>query len=526
MKLEKTFYMDAMRNYMILKGPEGEAKNGYQYRILSANTIERMLPCSVRFIDNTCLLYYDVTSMQALSVLYETRKIGFAALREILTGLMIAQEKLAAFLLDSRRMVYDPECIFYDFDKKEYQFAYYPEDLEGNDCGRLYSFIAEHVDTFDEPAVTVAYELTDVAMAQDGFLLTEKYLHRLLVGTEYRTETGTGTGQLPHREENNTVSAQEAQPQPQKSATRAEKWQAAMSSSAAAAASPKPNRKGEMRSGIAGSRETLQNGGIRIVAAGAFSVGMILFVLRYALKTAGQTDSMFRTVIVASMTVSVLLYLYSLAGSLMSALHTDLQHTEFRYAGRGEAGGSRNGSIRGYAGSARSMRNQDAAAEEEDEEEARYAKLRELEMEFGAGSMGSMDERPLKDRTAAAGSITEATAGATVSTFTATAEEEPGSDGKVLRLYGLGDARKYHIHLDELPLTVGSMREFSDVSLADSTVSRLHVRFFEDGGEVFMTDLNSLYGTSLNGERLEPNETVKILPQDEIRIGRLEFRCR
>ena len=33
-----------------------------------------------------------------------------------------------------------------------------------------------------------------------------------------------------------------------------------------------------------------------------------MFVLRYILKTAGQTDSMFRTVIVASMTVSVLLY--------------------------------------------------------------------------------------------------------------------------------------------------------------------------------------------------------------------------
>ncbi len=505
MKLEKTFYMDSMRNYMILKGPEGEAKSGYQYRILSANTIERMLPCSVRYIDNTCLLYYDVTSMQALSVLYESRKIGFAALREILTGLMIAQEKLAAFLLDSRRMIYDPECIFYDFDRRQYQFAYYPEDLEGNDCGRLYSFIAEHVDTYDEPAVTAAYELTDVAMAQDGFLLTEKYLHRLLGGTEYSTEAEGFT--MPRHEAD---SAPVRETQPQKPVTRADKWKSVMESSAAAASPPKQNKKKETRSADPAGRDTLQSGGIRILAAGAFAAGMVMFVLRYVLKTAGQTDSMFRTVIVASMTVSVLLYLYSLAGSFLSALH----------AGFGDTGDAGGGIPRAAAGSARSGRYSAAqAAEEEDAEEACYAKLRELEMEFGAGAV---DEAPLKGRFAAAG---DADASAT-DAFGSTAEEEYGSGRKVLRLYGLGDARKYHIHLDELPLTVGSMREFADTALDDSTVSRLHVRFFEEGGEVCMTDLNSLYGTCLNGERLEPNETVKILPQDEIRIGRLEFRCR
>ena len=494
MKLEKTFYMDSMRNYMIIKGPEGEAKSGYQYRILSANTIERMLPCSVRYIDNTCLLYYDVTSMQALSVLYESRKIGFAALREILTGLMIAQEKLAAFLLDSRRMVYDPECIFYDFDRKQYQFAYYPEDLEGNDCGRLYSFIAEHVDTYDEPAVTAAYELTDVAMAQDGFLLTEKYLHRLLGGTEYSTEAEAST--MPRQE---TDPAPVRETQPQKPVTRADKWKSVMESNAAAASPPKQNKKKETRSPEPAGRDTLQSGGIRIIAAGAFAAGMVMFVLRYVLKTAGQTDSMFRTVIVASMTVSVLLYLYSLAGSLLSALH----------AGFGDIGGAADGGDSILRGT----------AEEGDAEEARYAKLRELEMEFGAGAV---DEVPLRNRTAAAGGADAAAAAAVGDTV----EEECGSGRKVLRLYGLGDARKYHIHLDELPLTVGSMREFADTALDDSTVSRLHVRFFEEGGEVCMTDLNSLYGTCLNGERLEPNETVKILPQDEIRIGRLEFRCR
>ena len=73
MKLEKTFYTDSMKSYMILKGPADEKNPGYQYRMLSANTIGRMLSCSVRFIDNTCLFYYDVTSMQSMAVLYECR---------------------------------------------------------------------------------------------------------------------------------------------------------------------------------------------------------------------------------------------------------------------------------------------------------------------------------------------------------------------------------------------------------------------------------------------------------------------
>lgn len=498
MKLEKTFYSDSMRNFMILKGPEGQAKSGYQYRILSANTIERMLPCSVRFIDDTCLLYYDVTSMQAISVLFECRRIGFAALRELLTGLLIAQEKLAGYLLDARRMIYDPECIFYDFERKQYLFAYYPEDLEGNDCGNFYSFIAEHIDTYDEKAVTAAYELTDVAMAQDGFLLTEKYLHRLTGG-----ESGTAGEDGPR--------------------SREEKWEAALGEGRSEDASAFREQKGGQQAELSGGRDTSRNtalrsdpadgrkengdpGMIRIAAAGAFAAGMVMFVLRYVLKTAGKTDSMFRTVIVTSMTVSVLLYLYSLAGSFLAAMHAEIQH-----AGFGEL--ERNHSRRRLrAGSRRRDRAVQEAAEQEEERERRHARLAELETEFGVRRESEMEYSPDHFPEYAADRPVERTV------------EETGR--KVLRLYGIGEARKHHIHLDELPCTVGSMREFSDIAIDDSTVSRLHVRFFEKDGEVHMTDLNSLYGTCLNGERLEPNETAKLLPHDEIRIGRLEFRCR
>ena len=449
MKLEKTFYTDSMKSYMILKGPAEEKNPGYQYRMLSANTIGKMLSCSVRFIDNTCLFYYDVTSMQSLAVLYECRGMDRAAVRELLYGVLGAQRKLASFLLDARRMIFDPECIFYDFEKKEYLFAYYPEDLDGNDCSVLYTYLSEHADPLDEPAVRIAYELSDIAMAQDGFLLTESYLDSLVL----------------------RAAGQEAE--------TPEKTEAA---AAATPEIPEVNEQPEPQEIIRERRPVRQPEGMRnlgglsgIAAAGIFTAGMILFVLRLALKTEGQTDSLIRSAVVSLMMTSVILFLYSLA--------------------------------RCFKEDTAAVMKEAAYSDEAARRKAQRDRREELLIEFGAGPeepayRGAEDhnrEKSSEDRVRAA-------------------DEE-----HKCRLYGLGSARRYHIHLDELPCTVGSLAQFSDVVLDDQSISPLHVRFMKDGEGISLMDLNSMFGTYLNGERAEPGARLKLEPFDEIRIGRLEF---
>ncbi len=101
------------------------------------------------------------------------------------------------------------------------------------------------------------------------------------------------------------------------------------------------------------------------------------------------------------------------------------------------------------------------------------------------------------------------------------AAKEPEGPGK---LYGQGSARRYRVDLENLPCTVGTLKGFCDLLIADPSVSGLHTRFFEDEeGKICMEDLNSTAGTFLNGRRLIPKESVVIMRGDEVKIGEIVF---
>lgn len=91
------------------------------------------------------------------------------------------------------------------------------------------------------------------------------------------------------------------------------------------------------------------------------------------------------------------------------------------------------------------------------------------------------------------------------------------------KLYGIGKFRQLKIFLDRLPCTVGKDKTLVNHIISDSSVSRMHVRFSEEGGSLWMQDLNSTNGTYHNGLRLRPNEKVMLEPEDEVGLGRVQF---
>lgn len=52
-------------------------------------------------------------------------------------------------------------------------------------------------------------------------------------------------------------------------------------------------------------------------------------------------------------------------------------------------------------------------------------------------------------------------------------------------------------------------------------VSRRHAQIYAFNGKLFIEDLNSSNGTSLNGEELEPNKPHRLRDGDEIMLGRM-----
>lgn len=91
------------------------------------------------------------------------------------------------------------------------------------------------------------------------------------------------------------------------------------------------------------------------------------------------------------------------------------------------------------------------------------------------------------------------------------------------KLYGLGKNKSSRITLNEFPYTIGMNKEFSDFQLTDHSVSRVHARFFLEEDEVILMDLNSTNGTYHNGLRLQPDQKVRLEPEDEVGFGKVMF---
>lgn len=94
------------------------------------------------------------------------------------------------------------------------------------------------------------------------------------------------------------------------------------------------------------------------------------------------------------------------------------------------------------------------------------------------------------------------------------------------RLYSIGKKNHGTIELQKFPFTIGKKEGAVDAVLADTSVSRMHARFFQQDCTLYLEDLNSTNGTYKNGMLLAPHEKVEVLPEDEIRFGKLSFLYR
>ncbi len=95
----------------------------------------------------------------------------------------------------------------------------------------------------------------------------------------------------------------------------------------------------------------------------------------------------------------------------------------------------------------------------------------------------------------------------------------------VHKLYSLEEDRT-NISLECLPMVIGKLSSCADAIIKDATVSRVHARIFSKDGDTFIQDLNSKNGTYVNGRRLLPNESIAIIPEDELTFGKRKFSYR
>ena len=107
-----------------------------------------------------------------------------------------------------------------------------------------------------------------------------------------------------------------------------------------------------------------------------------------------------------------------------------------------------------------------------------------------------------------------------VTVFLAGKADEPRRE----RILISQDLSRYDtININRMPFVVGKIDTTCDFCIDNPVISRVHARFEEQTGTIYLTDCDSTNGTYINGIRMEPNRRYPIREGDEIAMADLKY---
>lgn len=144
-------------NYERILLDEKPEEKRYQYCILNRGGIKGLLPCSLRYINGSAYLYYDISSKQNVAQLYGNRCVTRAWIVDFFWNMRRIRMELERFLLDSKNILWFPEQIFQDLESNVFSFLYVPYYEGESGILKLMDFLIDRMDYEDEKLVECVY---------------------------------------------------------------------------------------------------------------------------------------------------------------------------------------------------------------------------------------------------------------------------------------------------------------------------------------------------------------------------------
>lgn len=191
--MKAEYKRDMNHNYLILYGEKDINTDSYQVRMLVGNIIPSLLKCRIQGVDGKFMMYFDITSKQAVSTLYEEKKLGNEDLRLIFGGFVRVMEEAAEYLINPAQLVLKPQYIFADCEKKELFFCLMPgydKDIK-EQFQLLTEYILPKIDHEDSEAVILGYGVYRRTMENSFHLehIKEELYRKQNNKEEIKTET-------------------------------------------------------------------------------------------------------------------------------------------------------------------------------------------------------------------------------------------------------------------------------------------------------------------------------------------------
>lgn len=427
------FVNDLCSNYLTIPY-EGE-ENGFSLRMMTENVANTFLPLELRRLDGEIFLYYNISGMQNMEILYGEKPIERKIFHTFMWQLHEAIEESGELFLPGDGICLEPSALFWDLGSGRWKFIYIPEGEKRMDRGlqrereALAEFLVAHIDYDDKDLMETVYRFYEEICA--GKIYPDLFGKNMVSADIGKTLEEDRVEEVEMAEEEEDSD-----------------WDREISVLEA----------GETE-GVCPIEKRHGTGKMKLIAgvllcaslAGTFAVGRFI-------------PDMF------------------LPGGLVCALFAAFFIFTVLKKGSGDKG---------------------ADCVPEDDIPAKW------DGEFYG--MEGRPERFREERKAEEGGTEEKTV------FMDIKKEQER------KLYGIGKFRQQNIMLNKLPCVVGKDKTMVNHRISDTSVSRMHARFFAKDDAVWMQDLNSTNGTYHNGLRLRPNEEVMLEAEDEIGFGKVEF---
>lgn len=149
------------RNYMVIKGEEGQLQPDYEMRMLAGNEIQGFMKLHISRVDCHLEYYYDISSMQPLDRLYQKRKMGIEEIRMLFFSLQRQMEQMTPYLLECSHLVLEPAYIYVKPQSFQLRFCYHSDMQQDfqQSLQKLMQFVLEKLNHENADGVMAVYQM-------------------------------------------------------------------------------------------------------------------------------------------------------------------------------------------------------------------------------------------------------------------------------------------------------------------------------------------------------------------------------
>lgn len=478
--MKAEYKRDMYRNYLVVL-PDEKQLPGYEVEMLQSNRIKGFLTMQIKSIDGQNFYYYDVSSLQPCSEIYQKAKLSRKQIMELAEEIIETVEKGKEFLLTEDNFVLDPKYLYINPGNFKVSLCYHPgygKEIAGQ-LNSLFEFILDRADYREEGAVLLAYGLYKQSRSKAASVSELKVF--LKEESLSRQEKQAGKQEKIKPEEPRLPVEQKAWEinRVQEGGERKKSGQQKQVTKPEQEVEEKSGRKLEKQP-ESGSNKLSKE--ISVLCTGAvFSGIFILFLLyRFGVFT-NPLGGQFETT------------RFSLFCLLIASIEASVLHVWH------------------------SMKNR----------QLKKQVGNELNTSKGNTILGVGADRP-NAREAFSGPVIykydiEVAELSSIENTTLLLKESDVYDADSYCLSALDSKIYQDIRLVEFPFFIGKLKTNVDYVLEHATISRFHAKIEKEQEHFFLTDLNSTNGTFLNGRRLLPNERTAVLPGDQIAFAQINY---